>query len=327
MQTKFAVPLVLFAGSCATARPPSVEFLARAEAVPASQSLLLPSSQRAFAAWQLPTDDPWGRFSKWTLLSSLGDQVSAGELPDIRLLRLVQRAEQLGARLGAQGLPTDTLWVVDLRGAAAVAFGNAMSHAAPHPVSLVMTFNNWPADNELIPAEETLSALVTLRPRLPELGVSGSRPVFLLDAWRLAYRDQEPDEEAIDNRYYLTSSDFPEPAQLQERGIRKIVYLTETMGNDPESAVEEDDLHETFLRYAQSGLSISMLGLDELDDPQPLVVVSRRRFYVPRPRSTLVLSPAFYARSRGGFGGPRARPNFHGVMHRGSHGGRGGHGG
>ncbi len=86
MQTKCAVPLLLFAGSCATARPPSVDFLARAESIPPSQSLLLPSSQRAFAAWQLPPDDPWVRFNKWTLLSSLGDQVSAGELPDVRLL-------------------------------------------------------------------------------------------------------------------------------------------------------------------------------------------------------------------------------------------------
>ena len=93
MQTKCAVPLLLFAGSCATARPPSVDFLARAESIPPSQSMLIPSSQRAFAAWQLPPDDPWVRFNKWTLLSSLGDQVSAGELPDVRLLSVVQRAE------------------------------------------------------------------------------------------------------------------------------------------------------------------------------------------------------------------------------------------
>ncbi len=321
MQTKLVVPLFLFAGSCATARPPSLDFLARAESIPAPTSLLLPSAQRAFAAWQLPLDDPWSRFNKWTLLSSLGEQVTVGELPDVRGLGILQRAEALGGLLGAAGLPPDTLWVVDLRGAAAVAFGNAVSHAAPHPVSLVLTFNNWPAQKELIPAEETLAALVTMRPRLPESGISGSRPVFLLDSWRLAYRDQEPDEETIDNRYYLTSSDFPEPAQLQERGIRRIVYLTETLGADPENAVEEDDLHETFLRYSQAGLSISMLGLDELNSPQPMTVVSRRRFYIPRPRATVVHSPIFYTRSRGGFGGPRARPTFHGVLHRSGHGG------
>ncbi|HND13102.1 MAG TPA: hypothetical protein PLY80_21825, partial [Pseudomonadota bacterium] len=92
MQTKFAVPLLLLAGSCTTARPPSAEFLARAEQIPPPTSMLLPSAQRAFAAWQLPQDDPWSRFNKWTLLSSLGEQVTAGELPDVRNLVLLQRA-------------------------------------------------------------------------------------------------------------------------------------------------------------------------------------------------------------------------------------------
>lgn len=50
MQTKFAVPLLLLAGSCTTARPPSAEFLARAEQIPPPTSMLLPSAQRAFAA-------------------------------------------------------------------------------------------------------------------------------------------------------------------------------------------------------------------------------------------------------------------------------------
>ena len=109
-----------------------------------------------------------------------------------------------------------------------------------------MTFNNWPAADELIPAEETLAALVTMRPRLPENRDKWESSGLLLDSWRLAYRDQELAEETIDNRYYLTTSDFPEPAQLVEHGIRRIVYLTETLGGSPDQAVEEDDLHETF---------------------------------------------------------------------------------
>ena len=77
--------------------PASVRgFLARAEQIPPPTSMLLPSAQRAFAAWQLPQDDPWSRFNKWTLLSSLGEQVTAGELPDVRNLVLLQRAELLG---------------------------------------------------------------------------------------------------------------------------------------------------------------------------------------------------------------------------------------
>jgi hypothetical protein len=71
-------------------------------------------------------------------------------------------------------------------------------------VSLVTTFNNWPADNELVPAEETLAALVTMQPNLGADDEAGACPVFLLDAWRLAYRDDEINDEVTDNRYMLT---------------------------------------------------------------------------------------------------------------------------
>ena len=330
MRYPLVAPIALLAGSCVTARPPSADFFARAEEVPSPHQLLLPSGQRAFSAWQLPADDPWARYNKWTLLASLGDQAALGQLPDVQQLQIVRRAERIGALLGAGGLPEGTLWVVDLRGAAAVAFGNALSHAAPHPVSLVLTFNNWPASRELVPAEETLAALVTLRPRLPDAGLSGSRPVFLLDAWRLAYREDAADEEVIDNRYYLNPNDLPDAATLQAHGIRQVVYLTETLGGSSDTIVEEDDLNEPFARYAQAGISIAMLGLSDLDQ-QPDFVASGSastlrtlriaryyRVYVPRVRHTVLLSPLFYARSHGGFGGPRARPHYHGIFHHGS---------
>lgn len=356
MRPKVFAPLALLASSCATARPPSAEFFARAEQIPSPHQLLLPSAARAFAAWQLPAEDPWARYSKWTLLASLGEDAAPGQLPDVRSLQIVRRAEQAGALVAAAGLPPDTLWIVDLRGAASAAFGNAISHNASQPVSLVLTFNNWPAEREIVPAEETLSALVTLRPRLPEAGISGTRPVFLLDAWRLAFRDADPDEEAVDNRYYLTSSDLPDPDTLARHGIRQVVYLTETLGSDSEPITEEDDLNEPFLRYAQSGINIALLGLDDLlgerPAPQPVIRTyggggSYRyfhycRMYTPRHRHTVIASPHFYQRAHGGFGGPRARPRFHGIFHhsappsRGSHGshrggyhssGRGGFGG
>ena len=115
----------------------------------------------------------------------------------------------------------------------------------------------------------TLAALVTLRPRLPDAasmasGASGARPVFLLDAWRLAYRDQAAAEDRTDNRYYLTEADLPDAATLQARGIRQVIYVTETLGDDPSLAVEEDDLHDAFLRYGQAGVALTLVGLDEL---------------------------------------------------------------
>jgi len=332
MNPRLITPVALLAGSCVSARPPSAEFFARAEQIPGPQQLLLPSAVRGLATWQLPADDPWARYSKWTLLAALGEEAMPGQLPDVRALQIVRRAEQAGYLVGGAGLASDTLWLVDLRGAASVAFGNAVSHSAAQPVSLVLTFNNWPAQRELIPAEETLSALVTLRPRLPEAGVSGSRPVFLLDAWRLAFRDSEPDEDVVDNRYYLNAADLPDADTLQRHGIRQVIYLTETLGSDSAPITEEDDLNEPFLRYAQAGLQVAMLGLDDLlgERPAPAVVSSGGffigggsspryyrsvRVYVPRHRPTLITSPHFYRRAHGGFGGPRARPRFHGIYH------------
>ncbi len=45
----------------------------------------------------------------------------------------------------------------------------------------------------------------------------------------------------MDNRYVLLPSDFPDPATLRARGIRRVVYVVEDRGR---STTEEDDFHE-----------------------------------------------------------------------------------
>lgn len=333
-------PLVLYTGACVTGPyPPSANFLSRAEEVPGGRRIVLPPSSTAFAAWQLPPESPWAAFTKSTLLASLGDAPLPGELPEVMRLSIVQRAELAAIRMAALGVPRDTLIIVDLRGAAAVAFATALSHRAGVPLAPVLTFNNWPAEHELIPAEETLSALVTMRPRPlnpADANEIAARPIFLLDAWRLAYRDAQPADEAFDNRYALNSTDLPSPALLRAQGINEVIYLIEQRDDD---TVEEDDLHDTFVAYSQAGLPLHLLDLHDLiDPPQPNPSVSvgggtivgggwlRTRFwhrrYMPRPRVTILRSPGFYRRARGGFGGPHARPShihfgrgFHGPSH------------
>jgi hypothetical protein len=319
-------PLVIFSGACATAPPtPSTSFLARAEEVPAARAALMPAYADAYAAWQLPPPNPWARYSKSTLLAALGDAPIAGMMPDVSRLQLVRRAEEAAARLASAGLPPDTLLVVDLRGAATVAFGNALSHRAGVPVSLVLTFNNWPADSEIIPAEETLSALISMRPRPPSPGdpqERSSRPVFLLDAWRLAYRESQPDDAAFDNRYALNPSDLPDAQALQQLGIRDVLYVIERREAD---TVEEDDLHASFSAWQQAGIALHIADLDDIlhsgDAATLQRTYHRTRFHL-RPRVTLFASPSFFMRSRGGFGGPHARPThihyrhgFHGPKH------------
>jgi hypothetical protein len=281
----------------------------------------LPSRADALAHWQLPPSDPWSAYAKYTLLSALDEKQDRATLPDVRSLADVARASLAGQRLGGGGLPPGTLWIVDMRGASSVAFGAAVSNSAREQVSLVPTFNNWPGgESEVVPAEETLAAMVTMTPHQPD-GESWTHPVFLLDSWRLAYRDEEFPDDAYDNRYMLSPSDLPDAETLRARGITQVVYVVESRGW---ADVEEEDLHDAFLAYQEAGLQLSMVDIDFFDSPpeQPggWGVTLRGCILEVRPRVPIIRQPWFYSRSPGGFGGAGARPVFGGG---GAHGGGG----
>jgi hypothetical protein len=308
-RTLLLPPVAVLASACSV-RPwtPAVS-VAYWSQTPDVRDVDLPAQQDALRRWQLPPSDPWAGYAKYTLLTALDAAPQRVELPDVASLDDVARARLAAQQLAAGGLPPDTLWVVDLRGAASVAFGAALSHAARESISLVPTFNNWPAEDELVPAEETLAALATMAPRLPEEGATGSRPVFLLDAWRLAYRFDEPGDDTYDNRYILTPSDLPDAETLRAHGIRRVVYV---VGSLDDTSVEEDDVHASFLDWERAGIPTAMLDLDLLEKP---ILAGRwdalwvdERLYV-QPRVTLIDSPWFYLRARGGFGGIHARPS------------------
>ncbi|MDB4995593.1 MAG: hypothetical protein JWM74_3025, partial [Myxococcaceae bacterium] len=214
------------------------------------------------------------------------------------------------ARLASTGLPHDTLFVVDLRGAASVAFGASMSRWWHERVANVLTFNNWPADDELIPAEETLAALVAMQPILPQGAPdSPSVPVFLLDAWRLAFREDTIDDQVTDNRYMLTTADFPSAAVLRQRGITRVVYLVEDLDD---TELVEDDCHATFAAWQESGIALYMTDLswalkNVSRDERFGENLSDKRIAI-QPRMTLADDPRFYVRAHGGFGGIYGRP-------------------
>jgi hypothetical protein len=306
-------PLALLAAACA-ARP-STPALSVADAPqPILASIDLPARADVLGRWQLPPSDPWAAYAKYTLLSALDENRQRVELPIVDALAEVQRAATAGVRLAQDGLPPDTLWIVDMRGAASVAFGVAVSRHASESVSLIPTFNNWPAENELVPAEETLAALATMAPRLPLLETDGeteasTHPLFLLDAWRLAYRDEEPGDDTYDNRYILTPSDLPDVGVLRAHGIRRVVYVVESLD---EASMEEDDVHAAFVDYQNAGLLVAIMDLDALEQP-----IAPERWdeefagcvLEVRPRITIVEQPGFYIRARGGFGGVRAGPS------------------
>ena len=309
-----AGPLAFLASGCfSRAWTPSVS-VQYGNDVPDLRAMYLPTAQSVSEAWQLAPTDSWAPYQKMTLVSSLDTSATTGSLPDVRALEVVQTASAAGERVGAR-LPPRTAWVVDLRGAASVAFGANLSTHATAPVSCVLTFNNWPADDEMVPAEETLSSLLTFRPASPlaqSAQATHSVPVFLLDAWRLAYRTDEVPDDTMDNRYMLTSADLPDAAALRAQGIDRLVYVVESLDD---SAVEEDDLHEIFLAYQAAGIFLSMVDLAWINGQDsggtaPVDIIDER--YTVEPRITIVTDFNFYRRAHGGFGGIHGVPSGHG---------------
>lgn len=335
-------PFALMSTACAAIRTPASALdLQRPGSLPEIREMVLPSDAEAIAAWQLPSTNPWSRYEKLTLLTYLADKPTPAEMPDVATLGIVRRAQAAAERVALLGLPSDTLWIVDLRGAASVAFGATLSRYAAARVANVMTFNNWPAESEVVPAEQTLAALVTMRPKQLPAADEGTVPVFLLDAWRLAMRDEDPDPEAVDNRYMLLQSDFPDPATLRAAGIGRVIYVVEER---EEATTEEDDVHDVVIDYQNAGIEMALVDLDNLATmgaaPQGVPawqVCFSTWSYRSAPRYTLIDDPVFYGRARGGFGGTRATPGLrhhtpahpslggarsHGAPHGHSHGGR-----
>ena len=334
-------PLALYSAACALepATMPAHAPVATWEAEPAAAPppMEVPTSPRidAMTRWQLPSGSPWSRFEKMTLLASMGLAPRTMPLPPAPRTNEVLRAEAAARAVASGvrgGLGADAMWVVDLHGAASVAFGAMLSQHATVPIANVLTFNNWPAEDEVVPAEETLAALVQHTPKLPRAN-DAARPVFLLDAWRLADKGEEPDEELTDNRYFLTSADLPDAEQLRAAGVRRVMYLVPSVRQSPR---EEDDLNEIFLSYQQAGITLHLVDLDGLSVPLPAraasapedgayIIPYQEPFAAPylyiEPRATVIDDPYFYRRSRGGFGGEHGGGGHHGGTT--SHGGGG----
>jgi hypothetical protein len=325
-------PALLVTGCVEQAWTPTPSAAAWVGPLPESIQVQLPTRADAIRRWQLPAGDPWAPYAKYTLLTALDASAEVAVLPDPTRLEQVQDAVRAGQQLGSEGLPPNTLWIIDLRGAASVAFGVALSRTSRQPVSLVPTFNNWPGDDEMIPAEETLAALTMMSPRraaVPAEVSEGATPVFLLDAWRLAYKVEDPGDETYDNRYILNPGDLPDVAKLRAQGIDQVVYV---VTSEYATLFEEDDLHVPFLEWQRQGMPIAMMDVEHLAIPiSPDAWQERFALdaLVVKDRVTLLDEPWFYVGARGGFGGIYAHPSplLHGGWHGGGHGGGGWHGG
>ena len=319
MRRILGVTVALLAAGCGM-RPwtPSVSVAFWSQDVPEGAEVVLPSSTDLARAWQLPSDVAWSRYAKGTLMASVDPMGASATLPDVRSLEVVAQAEKAAVNVARSGLPRNTLWVVDLRGAASCAFAARLSKEAREPVAPVVTFNNWPADDAVVPADETLAGLLAFQPKPLPSSTTTAAPVFLLDSWRLAYRFDKPSDETYDNRYMVMASDLPDAATLKAQGITRVVYLVEDLDD---AEVEEDDLHVSFGAWQAAGVGIYMVDLAFLNDVPPpangtwLVDWNARlgpSAFRVRDRYTLVDDPVFYGRARAGFGFAFGRPAYHG---------------
>jgi hypothetical protein len=304
-----ALPLALLGAACGL-RPwtPSVSVAFWAEDVPAGRQVSLPRSDELSRAWTLPQDNPWSRYGKMTLTSAVDAMGDVAYLPDVRSLAVVSDAEAAAVAVARAGLPDGTLWVVDMRGAASCAFASALSRESVAPVAPVITFNNWPAEDGVVPADETLAGLLAFVPKLPPAAAPSTHPVFVLDSWRLAYRMDDPGDQVYDNRYILNATDLPDRDTLRAQGITRVVYVVEDVDD---AEVEEDDLNASFRAWQAAGVSIYMVDLAFLmkgDWRGDWTVRLRPEQVVVSQRYTLIDDPFFYARARVGFGLARGRP-------------------
>ena len=325
MRRWFTGSLAVVSSACAL-RPwtPSVTVAYAAEDVPSDVMTVVPSHQQVAGRWQLPEESPWAPYQKMTLLSALDSQEQEVPLPDVARLEVVGQAQEAAALVASAGLPPDAMWVVDLRGAASVAFAATLKRQAREMVAPVLTFNNWPASDEVVPAEEALAALVSWHPGATETA-DNARPVFVLDSWRLAFRFDPVEDDTTDNRYMLSAGDLPDAAALRAQGITRVVYVVEDLDDTTE---EEDDLNSVFLEYQDAGVEVSLVDLDWFSSwagspPRWGERLGSCRLGVRR-RPTLLNDPKFYARAHGGFGGVLSTPSVHGGWgsgHRGGHGG------
>ena len=337
MRRRGLVPIALLGAAGCSLRPwtPSVSVAYSSEDVPDAREYIVPTAAELARAWQLPPESPWARYMKPTLISSVDPMAGKATLPDVRQLEVVGEAQKAAAQVAKVGMPADTLWLIDLRGAASAAFVARLSRESKEPIAPVVTFNNWPAVDSVVPAEEALAGLLTFPPRLPPPDAKEAHPVFVLDSWRLAYRFDEPESGVFDNRYMLMPGDLPDVATLRAQGITRVVYVVEDLDD---TEVEEDDLHASFRAWQLAGLAIHLVDLDFLKDLTSwekadwATKLAPRSHWV-RERYTLVDDPRFYYRARGGFGlfygrpliMPGYRAGFGGYY--GPGGGRGGRGG
>jgi hypothetical protein len=147
------------------------------------------------------------------------------------------------------GWPTDIAIIVDVAGPSAVAIAAALSDR----FDPVFTFADWPHPRGVVPAQDTLGAVLTYLPlfaRGRSERPTNAPPLFVLDANRLA--DYVDDAAQFDNRYLVR---LPAPEQLAALGVRHVMYV------NADGAAELADLNEALVALGAHGIDVRTVAL------------------------------------------------------------------
>jgi hypothetical protein len=157
--------------------------------------------------------------------------------------------------------PGKVIVVTDLPGPEAVAFGAALADVA----DVILTFDNWPHPNGVVPSHETLGALLYYADEVKEKGAKRTDKapaVVILDSNRLAaYSD---DSDKFDNRYVAK---IPTAENLQSLKVNSVLYAVP----DDKQNAELDDINEDFVTYKEKGINVAMMPLTNFQPPTAAV--------------------------------------------------------